>query len=70
MNITNDIIQKYGSAGAIPEVEVKCLADEFENVIRRNGVLFCCEWFGHAKDSDFTKETIITLLERSGIYIK
>ena len=54
-----------GGAGDIPPVEVKCPADEFENVIRHFGVVNACEWFGHDRDSEFTKETIEYLLKSS-----
>lgn len=57
----------YGSLGEIPPVEVKCPADAFENEIRKIGVVWACEWFGYSSDSEFTRETIKTLLERSGI---
>jgi hypothetical protein len=60
---------KYGGAGEIPECEVNCKADEFENEIRNIGVVFACEWFGHNSDSDFTRQAIETLCERSGIEI-
>ena len=46
----------------VPEL---CRADVFENAIRKAGVVFACEWFGHAPDSDFTKETIQVLRARS-----
>ncbi len=39
-------------------VEVKTGCDEFENALRKFGVVAACEWFGHASDSDFTKETV------------
>jgi len=58
---------KYGNENEIPPCEVKCRADIFENAIREIGVEFACEWFGHAADSEFTKETIKVLCERSGI---
>ena len=51
----------------IPPCEVKCRADIFENAIRAIGVEFACKWFGHEADSEFTKETIKVLCERSGI---
>jgi len=58
---------KYGNANEIPPCEVKCKADIFENAIREIGVAFACEWFGYSADSEFTKETIRVLCERSGI---
>ena len=61
----------YGSPGDIPPVEgvisSQCKADEFENYIREFGVVNACEWFNHSYDSEFTKETIELLLERSGL---
>lgn len=60
-------LSAYGKAGAIPPCEVKCDMDRFENMIREYGVFLICEWFGHDKDSDFTKSTIKVLCERSGI---
>lgn len=58
---------KWGGAGDIPHCEVRCEADEFENYTRDVGVVFACEWFGHAPDIEFTAETIKILLERSGV---
>ena len=60
---------KYGGASEIPACEVNSQADKFENQIREIGVVFACEWFGHNEKSDFTKGTIKTLCERSGINI-
>lgn len=57
----------YGSPNEIPTAEVRCPMDEFENAIRKIGVVNACEWFGHSFDSGFTKETVEILLERSGI---
>ena len=57
----------YGSPGEIPPAEVKCRADDFENEIRKIGVVWAAEWWGYSSDSEFTKETIEILLERSGI---
>lgn len=42
----------------LPSVEVNCPCDEFENAIRKFGIINACEWFGHLSDSEFTKETI------------
>ncbi len=58
---------KYGGKSDIPVCEVKCQADIFENAIREIGVEFACEWFGYSYDSEFTKDTIKVLCERSGI---
>ena len=49
----------------LQQVEENCPMDEFENAIRRIGVVAACEWFGHAPDSDFTAETIRALSERA-----
>lgn len=56
----------YGEAWAIPLVDEDTPCAVFENAIRRIGVVFACEWFGHAPDSDFTRETIRVLRKRSG----
>ena len=58
-------IKHLGSAGAIPPVTVKVPCDEFENMIRKFGVSFCCEYFGYSYDSEFTRDTIKHLVERS-----
>lgn len=55
----------HGGPGEIPRCKVTCQADAFENHIRDIGVVFACEWFGHAADSAFTAETIKALRERS-----
>jgi len=60
-------MMKYGNSNEIPPCEVNCPADIFENAIREIGVEFACLWFGHDVDSEFTKETIRVLCERSGI---
>ena len=39
-------------------VEERCPMDEFENAIRKVGIVAACEWFGHKADSEFTAETI------------
>ena len=38
--------------------------DRFENAIREIGISTACEWFGHAPDSEFTRETIKVLNDR------
>ena len=58
---------KYGGANEIPACEVNCQSDVFENKIREIGVVFACEWFGHNEKSDFTRDTIKILCERSGL---
>ena len=58
---------QYGYRKEIPNCEVKCPADVFENAIREIGVEFACEWFGHNADSEFTRETVKTLCDRSGV---
>lgn len=60
---------KYGNKGEIPPVDIKCEADIFENELRRIGVEYACEWFGYNVNSDFTKETIRVLCERSDIML-
>jgi len=54
-----------GLAGAIPLIPETCPADEFENAIRKVGVIWACSWFGYEPDSEFTQETIRVLQERS-----
>jgi hypothetical protein len=54
-----------GAAGAIPMVDEATPSDAFENAIRRIGVVAACEWFGHAPDSEFTRDTIRELQQRS-----
>ena len=56
---------KNGNAGDIMPVKVNCQADVFENAIREIGVEYACQWFGHDIDSDFTKEIVKILKERS-----
>ena len=55
----------FGKPNDIQKVIENCQADKFENMIREFGVVNACEWFGHAPDSEFTRETIRVLLERS-----
>lgn len=50
---------------AIPPVDETCPNDVFENAIRAFGPVAACEWFGYSSDSDFTKETVRVLRERS-----
>jgi len=57
----------YGGPDEIPQVEVQVPADEFENMIRKMGVVFACEWFGYSPDSEFTAETVRVLRERSSV---
>lgn len=45
-------------------VDERTSGDCFENAIRKFGVVAACEWFGHAPNSDFTKETTKLLDER------
>lgn len=56
---------KNGSPNDLPFVPVACGSDEFDNAIRKFGVVSACEWFGHAPDSEFTADTIKLLEERS-----
>jgi hypothetical protein len=55
----------FGGAGEIAPAEVKCPMDDFENHIRKIGVVAACEWFGHDPDSTFTLSTISVLKDRS-----
>lgn len=54
-----------GGENKIKPADVNCRGDDFENAIRKIGVVFACEWFGYDADSDFREETIKVLLERS-----
>ena len=56
---------KHGGAGEIQHVPENTTGDVFENAIRTFGVVAACEWFGYAPDSEFTRITIATLIERS-----
>ena len=56
---------KNGAPGDLPPVPVNCPADEFDNAIRKFGVVDACEWFGYPADSEFTAETIKVLQQRS-----
>ena len=55
----------FGGAGEIAPVEAECDMDHFENHIRKIGVVYVCEWFGYDWDSEFTRETIRVLRERT-----
>lgn len=39
--------------------------DVWENAIRKYGIINACEWFGYSPDSEFTKETIEWLSEKT-----
>ena len=54
-----------GGPGQIPPTKENVFADIWENTIRRYGVVNACEWFGHAPDSDFTRDTIHVPMERT-----
>lgn len=58
---------RLGGKDEIPQVEIECQADEFENAIRKIGVEFACEWFGSNEINGFLEKTISCLCERSGI---
>ena len=60
-------ISKWGKPGAIKPVEIECGMDVFDNAVREFGVTNSCEWFGHEMTSDFQRETIEVLCERSGV---
>lgn len=64
MDSTN-IVEKYGHARAIPPAAETVPADRWDNIIREWGVVYACEWFGHHRSSDFTRDTITELLDRS-----
>jgi len=55
----------FGGPCEIPLIHEGCLMDAFENHICIIGVVAACEWFGHSGDSEFTKNTIELLRERS-----
>lgn len=55
---------KDGGPGDLPPVPVRVPNDEWENAIRKFGVVNACEWFDHAFNSTFTTETIRVLRER------
>jgi hypothetical protein len=60
-------MKDWFKADAIPQNEVMCGADVFENEIKAAGVGFACEWFGHERDGHFAKETVNALCERAEI---
>lgn len=51
-----------GRPGDLPPVEVNCPCDEFENAIRKFGIVNACEWFGTSEE--FIRGTIMILRER------
>ena len=53
--------------GDIAPVRIECEMDRFENMVREMGVGICCEWFGHDMDSEFTKNTMECLVERTRV---
>jgi len=55
---------KDGGPGALPPVKVLCPNDEWENFIRKYGVVNAVEWFGYESSSQFTKDTIEALRAR------
>jgi hypothetical protein len=58
-------MSELGKAGAIKPVIELTTGDVFENAIRAIGVFAACEWFGYLSDSEFTKDTIRVLVERT-----
>ena len=54
-----------GKSRAIPYAIELTSGDEFENAIRKFGVVAACEWFGYHADSEFTADAIRVLTERS-----
>lgn len=55
---------KDGGPSDLPPVPVSVPCDEFENAIRKIGIVTACEYFGHAPDSEFTATTIAYLRAR------
>lgn len=51
--------------GAMQPVPVIVPADEWDNLVRKWGVGYCCEWFGHPYDGEFAAETVRILQERA-----
>ena len=49
---------QFGKPNFFPQVEVKVPMDEFENAIRKIGIINACEWFGYPKESQTTRDTI------------
>jgi hypothetical protein len=45
---------------SIPVTEITP-CDEFENAIRKFGIVSSCEWFGYQSNSEFTADTIAHL---------
>lgn len=58
---------EFGGPGEIPPVEVNCPCDEFENAIKKIGVVNACEWFGYESFHPFTLATIQDLKEKAGL---
>jgi hypothetical protein len=58
----------YGGPREIPAAIERTGADEFENAIRKVGVVFACEWFGYPADSGFVTDTIKCLRDRSAAH--
>jgi hypothetical protein len=56
---------KNGGPREIQRVPEHTTADVFENAIRTFGVVAACEWFGHAPESEFTRDTVAALMERA-----
>lgn len=56
-----------GGPGDIPLAKELTAADEFENAIRKFGVVNACEWFGYESASQFTKDTLEFLLRKGGV---
>ncbi|MDN7729205.1 hypothetical protein QZM48_04185 [Burkholderia orbicola] len=56
---------KNGGPGEIPLVPANTTGEAFENAIRTFGVVNACEWFGYVSDSEFTRDTVATLMERA-----
>ena len=61
--------RKLLEPGALPPVPVRVPADEWDNLIRKWGIGFACEWFGHHYDSHETALTLQCLQERNAASI-
>jgi hypothetical protein len=52
-------------SGALPPVEVSVPSDEFDNIVRKWGIGYCCEWFGNGLESPETMFTLRILQARN-----
>jgi hypothetical protein len=61
----NEIGRELLKPDAMPPAAVDVPGDEFENIVRKWGVGFCCEWFGHEYDGEFARDTVRVLQQRA-----